>query len=607
MKKQNIFMIAMAALAMTACSSDEQTYDGPVAARISAGVSGSATKALNDVWEADEIGVTVVDAPNSEMEALYKNVKYVTEATTSAAANFTSDAPICFQDSEEEVTFSAYGPYQSELGADGSVAVNTAKQSTRAEQRPFDFIYASGAKASKANPTVEFKKVPDGDNHAFAHKMTRLVLVVKAGDLMSFDEVKAAAITLGGLKHEGTFNAYTGVAAASGEAVADWSLANAMKAEGTDALTFTAILLPQALASTLAFKATIADVVYANNTAINPALKAGTSYTYTITVKCTGLEVSGCTIGGWEDAGDVVEGDAEEAGYTLVKSVWHIYNAEGLQAWAAEKAANDWKRCNAVLENDIVMPAPAAGESNWTPVENYDGVFDGNGKTISGLVIRGATTDNQGFFANIVGNSDEIGVVKNLTLKNVTIESTASYVGGIAGDCCGNIYGCHVTGTLKGNNMVGGLTGLYAPANYAALYACSAQCDVSGYSSVGGLMGYAQQGAALACWADCVMTSTDEFQCGYLAGSMGSDFVFSACYWTGTGVDNPVGWTRLADGSYAYPTAGTTKVDGTSRTWANATSDMNRELATNTNVSSDFTYRWYQATGSESNPPVLKK
>lgn len=278
--------------------------------------------------------------------------------------------------------------------------------------------------------------MPDGDNHAFAHKMTRLVLVVKAGDLMSFDEVKAAAITLGGLKHEGTFNAYTGVAAASGEAVADWSLANAMKAEGADALTFTAILLPQALASTLAFKATI------------------------------------------------------------------------------------------------------------------------------------------------------------------------------AGDCCGNIYGCHVTGTLKGNNMVGGLTGLYAPANYAALYACSAQCDVSGYSSVGGLMGYAQQGAALACWADCVMTSTDDpddFECGYLAGSMGSDFVFSACYWTGTGVDNPVGWTRLADGSYAYPTAGTTKVDGTSRTWANATSDMNRELATNTNVSSDFTYRWYQATGSESNPPVLKK
>lgn len=83
-----------------------------------------------------------------------------------------------------------------------------------------------------------------------------------------------------------------------------------MKEVGTDAVTFSAILLPQTLASALTFKATIADVPYVNNTAINPALKAGTSYTYTITVKRTALEVSGCVIEPWsEDTGG--SGEAE--------------------------------------------------------------------------------------------------------------------------------------------------------------------------------------------------------------------------------------------------------------------------------------------------------
>lgn len=310
MKTKNYFFLAAVAIALAACNNDDNA-NAPVAAQITAGVSGQATKAVNDVWEADEIGVTVSDAPNSDMETVYRNVKYTTDATTASAANFTSADPIWFMDSEEQVTFSAYGPYQSELAADGAVAVNTAKQATRAEQRTFDFIYAAGAKASKSAPKVEFKKMSDTETHAFAHRMTRLVIVVKAGDLVSFDEVKAAALSLGGLKHSGTFNAYTGVAAASGDATADWSLSTAaMKEVGTDAVTFSAILLPQTLASALTFKATIADVNYVNNTAINPALKAGTSYTYTITVKRTALEVSGCVIEPWSE-GTGGSGEAE--------------------------------------------------------------------------------------------------------------------------------------------------------------------------------------------------------------------------------------------------------------------------------------------------------
>lgn len=109
MKTKKYFILAAAAIALAACNNDDNG-DAPVAAEITAGVSGQATKAVNNVWEADEIGVTVADAPNSDMEEVYRNVKYTTDATTASAANFTSADPIWFMDSEEQVTFSAYGP-----------------------------------------------------------------------------------------------------------------------------------------------------------------------------------------------------------------------------------------------------------------------------------------------------------------------------------------------------------------------------------------------------------------------------------------------------------------------------------------------------------------
>lgn len=109
MKTKNYFFLAAVAIALAACNNDDNA-NAPVAAQITAGVSGQATKAANDVWEADEIGVTVSDAPNSDMETVYRNVKYTTDATTSSTANFTSADPIWFMDSEEQVTFSAYGP-----------------------------------------------------------------------------------------------------------------------------------------------------------------------------------------------------------------------------------------------------------------------------------------------------------------------------------------------------------------------------------------------------------------------------------------------------------------------------------------------------------------
>ena len=62
-------------------------------------------------------------------------------------------------------------------------------------------------------------------------------------------------------------------------------------------------------------------------------------------------------------------------------------------------------------------------------VTGFCGTFDGNGYVIEYLNIMGYGKDNVGLFDVIGAN----GIVKNLHLRNVTINGNAKYVGGIAG------------------------------------------------------------------------------------------------------------------------------------------------------------------------------
>lgn len=316
MKASKYWCLGIAALTFAACSNDEENLtSSPVEARITAGVNTPETRAINDQWEQDAIGVMVTEASASNMKELYKNVKYTTTANTASAANFTAPEGqgIFFQDAGETVTFSAYAPYQASAanalpGTEGVIDDSTADQSTRDKQKAFDYIYASGATASRSNSTVQFS----GDN-AFFHKMARLVIIVKtsAQDGFTAEQVTSGTYSLSGLNHSGQFNMTTGIAQATGATTTDdWSLTDkSLKTEGeTEQVTFTSILYPQTLGSALTFKAVIDGQTYTNNN-LQPTLETGKSSTITITVKKTGLVVSGCTVSDW-GSGNTYNGDA---------------------------------------------------------------------------------------------------------------------------------------------------------------------------------------------------------------------------------------------------------------------------------------------------------
>ena len=144
---------------------------------------------------------------------------------------------------------------------------------------------------------------------------------------------------------------------------------------------------------------------------------------------------------------------------------------------------------------------------NWEPIGNnaqgdhmsFNGIFDGDGHTISNLRVEKAGS-NLGFFA-CVGNYAEQGApaVKNTIFHNVTVVSTngGTHVGGVIGNSGGNttVSGVKVTGNVNvsGKAYVGGIVGH----GYPKISNCTVEATGSvacTYWCSGGMVGYGGEG-----------------------------------------------------------------------------------------------------------------
>jgi hypothetical protein len=122
--------------------------------------------------------------------------------------------------------------------------------------------------------------------------------------------------------------------------------------------------------------------------------------------------------------------------------------------------------------------------SNWTPIGNFNGSYDGNGKTISNLTINVPSEDSQGVFSRL-GSS---AVVKNVGLVNCSVvgRDINSEVGGVVGRNGGTVQNCYVTGSVSGDRSIGGVVGF----NYGTVQDCYVKGSVSGSNNiVGGVVG----------------------------------------------------------------------------------------------------------------------
>ncbi|OUP30069.1 hypothetical protein [Faecalibacterium sp. An192] len=188
---------------------------------------------------------------------------------------------------------------------------------------------------------------------------------------------------------------------------------------------------------------------------------------------------------GYEDDDYSVEWADESSGQKLFK----VKTATGLIAWANYVRAGNWNT-NCTLEEEANIDLTTTG--NWEPIGTddnnaYTGIFDGNGKTITGLTINNVSENvNVGMFAY------NNGIVKNLTLNEATIKNDLSVnsVGIVVGENLGTITGCSVSGTVS-HTATGGAVGGVAGSNYGTITDCSMENGsvIGDNSTVGGLIG----------------------------------------------------------------------------------------------------------------------
>lgn len=306
--KAKTFLLGSLTIALAACSQDDNlvtnTNDGQ--ATFTASIAGqNKTRAFDQSWESnDQIGITCTTGGKT-----YTNVAYQTTTGNSNFSVFTTGEDIYYQD-DQTVNFTAYYPWNT-LADGTAIAADTRVQQ---DQKTFDFLYAT-ATGSKASPNVAF---------AFNHKMTKMVLTIKKGDDLSYDEVKSAILTLQGFKNNGTFSVSEGTATATGDLCDAWTFAgntteatyNApLKTDDTsETVSYTFILFPQAFDSELPFSATVGNITLSatldfttankdagDNASINEWV-AGRQYNMSVTLNKTGITVNSCTITNWNQA-----------------------------------------------------------------------------------------------------------------------------------------------------------------------------------------------------------------------------------------------------------------------------------------------------------------
>ena len=280
----------------------------------------------------------------------------------------------------------------------------------------------------------------------------------------------------------------------------------------------------------------------------------------------------------------------KDKGYTVSEdgNTYEVYNAEGLKN-IASLVNSGATGINITLDTDLDLT-----DMEWTPIgadynNAYTGIFDGNGKTITGLTFNQSETNNVG----LIGSLGENGIVRDVKLDKVTIKANNNVGGIVGGNRGGSIIGCSVSGDISGARQVGGVVG-YFGVGYNVVTACYHEGSVSGSVSVGGVAGDSAYGSLTACYHAGNVSGSQYV--GGVAGYNSTTGTVTACYWSG------YDGTGIGTG-----TAQATKVDDTTVTWQNAVDGMNSAIETWNTANPDKTCDWQYELGDEGLPVLTQQ
>lgn len=280
------------------------------------------------------------------------------------------------------------------------------------------------ASAAAASNTANFKF-----HHAVSVLKLTLTLPANAGTLTS------VTLTATGLHNKATFNAAATPAPTITGTDAGNITATGNFANGTPIYLYA---FPEALTG-IAVSATDGTNVY-EATLTDKTLVAGKVYNTPLTMA---LQIK------FQNEGTAgIDGSTPEKAYT-------INNAEQLKLLSdrAATGTGNWLSKYYKLTSNIDL----SRISSWTPIgtqnAKFNGEFDGDGFTISSMTIN-STNSYQGLFAALESGKR----IRNLNVSG-TVKGDNS-VGGIVGqNFGGTIENCSFSGSVEGNSIVGGICG----------------------------------------------------------------------------------------------------------------------------------------------------
>lgn len=285
------------ALTMTlaACNNEETANDpladGPVAAQVTAGISGTRIRVSVHgqpaAFTAGDVIHVVADGTAAYDYTLQDGGSW------SAGSN-----PYYFQD-RNGVSFRAWYADPALVPAANVIDIDTKSQAVNAENgwNQWDILVTPVVSTSVSSPEINFT----GD-YAFSHIMSQVSFVFKTGSGIS-NLAALSRYTVKGIITDATFNTQS-CDLTTGSTTGD--IAMTVTGEADKQVDCTPIIMvPQTVSGTLNLEVTCNGQTY--KTALNPptgGLQAGYSYTYTVTISNTGLEAGNATINDWFTSSD---------------------------------------------------------------------------------------------------------------------------------------------------------------------------------------------------------------------------------------------------------------------------------------------------------------
>ena len=219
------------------------------------------------------------------------NATYVYTLQDNGTTWSAGNNPYYFQD-RGTVSFQAWyaAPGYTKTGDD--IEINTKNQTVSSGWNQWDILATPIVETDVTSPTVAFT-----GTDAFSHVMTQVTMVFKKGDGIS-DLAALKGYTLKSLTTDATFNTMD-CTLTPRTTTGDITVTD-ISASGTEYTCTPLILVPQTVTGTIDLEVKYNGQTYkATLNAPTAGLQAGYSYTYTVTVSNTKLEVSNAAISDW--------------------------------------------------------------------------------------------------------------------------------------------------------------------------------------------------------------------------------------------------------------------------------------------------------------------